>query len=213
MTDLTSGFLEHSESGETWAHDGHSSDGESLDAEDTRKNERSHHHEHDSHSEHGDPHLWTDPGIVGKQVARIAEELSENLPEYREEFQERAHQLQNRLSLLDRRFRQAIETVQCRKLMVYHPAWFHFCEAYGLQQVAVEQEGKGLSAKTLAALFKSVDASYFPALIVQPQIQSKFADQLATDIGWSVVILDPLAYDYFETMQYLETVLTMGAKK
>ena len=175
--------------------------------------EEGYEHEHEGHHHHDsdtiDPHSWTSPQNVIEQIEIVLDTLIELRPEAEHLFAERGKRLMNRLQDLDAEFKEATEHKRARKLLVYHPAWGHFCEAYGLEQVSVEKEGKPMGAKDFARLLETFDDHTIPVLLVQPQINDRLSEQVAGQFALSVVKIDPLAYDYFETMQQLMAVLKL----
>ncbi len=181
------------------------------------REEQEHEHRHEGHHHHHhvhdhdsiDPHSWTSPNTVIEQIEIIQDALTELRPEAEYLFEERGKRLISRLRDLDAEFKKVTENKQGRKLLVYHPAWGHFCEAYGLEQVAVEKEGKPMGAKDFARLLESFDDHTIPVLLVQPQINDRLSEQVAKQFALTVVKMDPLAYDYFETMDQLMAVLRL----
>jgi zinc transport system substrate-binding protein len=155
-----------------------------------------HHHHHEVGGSDRDPHVWAAPTIVKLQVARMATELAARLPEASEAIMDRALALHAELEELDHAFAMLAERSPFDKLLVYHPAWSYLCHVYGWEQVSVEREGKALSAREVAELMRSVDGSYFPMLLIQPQMDARMPERFAEETGLAVETVDPLAYDY-----------------
>lgn len=178
-----------------------------------------HSHSHAGHDAHGhdpaaeamDPHVWTSPLLMSLQVDRILETLVAQRPGSEALFRERAMELKAELHALDAQFHALREQTGPLRLLVYHPAWSYFCEAYGWQQVSVEREGKALQARELVQLLQSIDEGYFPILLIQPQIQARMPQQFASEAGLAVEIVDPLAYAYLDAMRHLREVLASAA--
>ncbi len=84
---------------------------------------------------------------------------------------------------------------------MFHPAFGYFAHEYGLQQVAVEIEGKEPTARQLARLIKNAKEHDVKVIFVQPQFPKKNAENLAESIGGAVVPIDDLARDYVTNLE------------
>ena len=82
------------------------------------------------------------------------------------------------------------------KFMVFHPSWGYFAEAYGLEQVPVEVEGKEPKAAQLQSLIRRARQERVKVVFVQPQFSVKSAEMVAREIGGQVVRVDPLAENW-----------------
>ena len=89
---------------------------------------------------------------------------------------------------------------QSREFFVFHPAFGHFAEAYGLVQIAVEDHGHEPGPKHLAELIEHAKASGAEAIVVQPQFSKKSAEAVAEEVGAEIVVLDPLAENIPENL-------------
>jgi len=162
----------------------------------------SHGHSHE-HGKGIDPHVWTDPVQVMEQVAEIRDVLTDRIPQQRSTFRNHADALLMKISNIDQRFGSFFKKTTADHVLVYHPAWGHFCERYGLHQVSLEQEGKPIAAKAYAETLRSLSDAYFPVILVQPQISERLSIQVSKQVGFEVVEVDPLSYDYFEMLEAL----------
>ena len=57
--------------------------------------------------------------------------------------------------------------------MVFHPAWGYFAQAYGLEQVPIEIEGKNPKPAQLQALIVQAREQRIRVVFVQPQFSVK----------------------------------------
>lgn len=151
-------------------------------------------HGHD----HGDmdPHIWLDPGIAAHITKTIRDYLIRIDPGSGNEYRENTDRFLSELSDLDREVRSLVEQGGSRKFLVFHPAWGYFARAYGLEQIAVEHEGKEPGPRSLALLLEMAAGEGIESIFVQEQFSSRTAEALAAGIGADVVSLDPLAEDY-----------------
>ncbi len=164
-----------------------------------------HHHHHHAGEEHspedGDPHVWTSP-VQARQIAtNIAAALETALPEQKEYFRGNCQQLTGELEALEREIRGMLAPVTKRRFLVFHPSWGYFAQTFGLEQIAVEADGKEPGAKTLASLIDLARRDNIRVVFVQAQFSRATADTIASAIGGKVVAVDPLAEDYFANLR------------
>ncbi len=82
--------------------------------------------------------------------------------------------------------------------MCFHPAYGYFTDAYGLTQVAIEENGAAPGPRHLAEVIDRAREQGTKTVFVQPQVSASYAETVAKAIGAEVVTLDPLAEDYIE---------------
>lgn len=166
-------------------------------------------HDHGSHPHDAlDPHFWTHPLLFKQAALNLVDVLTELIPEQRTTFEKNAQVLGQQLDALDQEIRQLLVGLANRDLMVYHPSWGYFTDAYGLHQQAIETEGKSPGARGLAKLLDQLRQSGIKTLFVQPQFNQQHAHALAGEIGGKVVVIDPLAYDYLNNLRLTATLIS-----
>jgi len=143
-----------------------------------------------------DPHVWTSPLLVRQMAGTIRDKLSELDPGNKRDYAHNYAAFANELEALDKEIRSLLAGVKDRRLMVFHPAWGYFADAYGLVQVPIESEGKEPGPRSLTALIEDAKRKGAKVIFVQPQFSRKSADQVARAIGGRVVAIDPLSADY-----------------
>lgn len=122
-------------------------------------------------------------------------------PAHRNEYEENYKSFIMELVDLDAELRRLFQGIgKNNQFMVYHPAWGYFAEAYGLEQVPVELEGKEPKPAQVAQLIDHAKANGIRVLFVQPQFSSRSAKTIADAIGGNVVEADPLAFRWDENI-------------
>jgi zinc transport system substrate-binding protein len=164
-----------------------------------------HRHEGDSHKRdkktepHGgalDPHVWLAPAPVKIQAAHILKALIEADPKNRLSYTAGYDAFMKELDTLDGELKALFAGRKGEPFMVFHPAWGYFAEAYGLQQVPVEVEGKEPKAAQLQSLIGRARERGVKVVFVQPQFSTKSAEMVAREIGGQVVPVDSLAENW-----------------
>jgi zinc transport system substrate-binding protein len=157
-----------------------------------------------------DPHIWLDPMRVKTQARTVCEALCDLAPALCDDFEDNLGGFHRDLEALDRHLRETLAPLRSRKILVFHPAFGYFCDAYGLEQIAVETEGKTPGPKRLADLIDRARAENIRIIFVQPQYSKKSARTIAEAISGAVVPLDPLARDHLDNLRRMAEAVREG---
>lgn len=156
--------------------------------------------DHDTPVPH-DPHIWASPRMVVTMAGQIRDELTKLSPEQQALFAANHQRFVQELKALDQELTDLFAESEQHKFMVFHPSWGYMADAYGLEQIAIESEGKEPGAKALAALIRQARAEGVKTIFVQPQFDKRAAEQVAKAIKGNVVAIDPLAENYTENLR------------
>ena len=148
-----------------------------------------------------DPHIWMSPRLVKIQAENIYLALAETDPANKNFYEKNKNEYLARLDNLDLELQNAFSGMQGKKILVFHPAFCYLARDYGFEQIAIETEGKEPSAENLANIIDLAKKENIKTIFVQEQFSMKSAEAIATQIGGSVVPLDPLAEDYAENLR------------
>jgi zinc transport system substrate-binding protein len=163
-------------------------------------------HEHDGdkdvhHEGIKDPHIWLSPPLVMVQASTILKALIENDPSHEPQYRSNYDVFIHDLKTLDQRIKTIlVHQPKGASFMVYHPSWGYFADAYGLEQIPIELEGKEPSPRELAGFIHLAKEKNVKAIFVQPQFSMKSAQTIAKVIGAQVVVADPLDPDWAENL-------------
>ena len=148
-----------------------------------------------------DPHIWLSPLLVKNMVTEIEVALSKEKPEREEFFKINHIALAQELDILDQEIRDILANGKTRSFMVFHPAWSYFAEAYGLEQISIEHNGKEPGPRTLQEIINRGKKFNIKTIFVQKQFGLSVAKKIAKMIGATIQEMDPLAENYFENMR------------
>jgi zinc transport system substrate-binding protein len=157
-------------------------------------------HRHD-HAEAPDPHVWLSPPLVKAQSRTIADALVAADPPNRTRYEENLAAFLREIDTLDADLKALFAGNPGARFMVFHPSWGYFAQAYGLEQVAIEIEGKDPKPAQLKELIRRARAQGVKVVFVQPQFSAKSAEMVAREIGGQVVAVDPLAENWEENLR------------
>lgn len=166
------------------------------------------HHGEASHAPHGiDPHIWTSPRALKTMARNAYEALHARYPDSAK-YTLRHEELQERLSALDERVARKIEESGVRHFVIYHPALTYYARDYRIEQVAIEHEGKELSAKRLATLIQWARDNGIRRVMYQTQYPRSAVATIVDDISAEAVEIDPLKEQVIENIEHLTDIIT-----
>jgi len=154
-----------------------------------------------------DPHLWTSPSIMLAAAERLAEVLGSLQPENAEKYRNNLLKLENTIRQLDNQLRTVIQHRQTAELLVYHPAWGHFANDYGLLQLAIEDEGKAPGAGGLSSLYADLQNKNIRFIVCSPGHDQRIAGMIAEQLQMTVVLINPMQRDWMNMMQQMKSLL------
>ena len=158
---------------------------------------------HEGGHAHGrmDPHTWLDPDNAAVQARTIEEELARIRPDAADSYRANLEALLSDLTQTDREVSSTLEPLKGRRLFVFHPAFGYFARHYGLEQVAIEIEGKEPAPRELEQTIELAKRENLHAIFVQPQFSDASARAIAAEANAKIIRLDPLARDYLANLR------------
>ena len=176
--------------------------------------------EHHGHNEHGhahdhggsDPHVWN--GI--REARTIAENtfaaLAELDPEGTEDYRRNLAAFRQRLDTLDAEFRELFQGREGAAFLVFHPAWGYLAREYGLEEVAIEVDGKEPKASDMAAVITEAKRRGVKVVFVSPQFSGRSAEIIARSIGAAVEAVNPLSEEWEENLRTVARAIAEAAR-
>jgi zinc transport system substrate-binding protein len=160
-----------------------------------------------------DPHIWTSPAAVALAAHNITRAHTAQDPAHRDTYQRNLAAFLADIDRLDREITQSLTGRKGFTFMVYHPAWGYFAAQYGLTQLAVEEEGKPVSAAHIRRMVDLARAKGIRAILVQKGFDTKAARTIAREMGGEVEETDPLERDWLSSMKHFITLLDKILRK
>lgn len=161
-------------------------------------------HNHEGHHHQGvDPHIWTSPKEVKKQVELIYNFLVKAEPEFKAEFENNYNTFINEIDSLDNYLTQVLSPYKNRKLLIFHPALTYIARDYGLEQISIEIDGKEPTPVNIKRIIDVAKKENIKIVFVQKQFSTHNAEVIAREINGKVVKIDPLDYNWFKSIQFI----------
>jgi zinc transport system substrate-binding protein len=142
-----------------------------------------------------DPHVWLDPIIIRDVVApALARELALVDPEDADGYRRRLRTFTAELQALDAEIRSTLGRARGRSYVAFHRTWPYFARRYGLRALAVVTgyAGEEPAPQDVARLVRAARNSDIPAILVEPQLNARVAEVIASEFGGTTVLVDPL---------------------
>ena len=167
----------------------------------------SHNHEHGHHHHGVDPHIWSSPSTLKTMSHNAFKAIMTAYPDSIK-YAEAYTLLSQRLDALDETVAQYCAAAKHKYFIVYHPALTYLARDYGLEQIAIEHDGKEPSVKRLAQIIDRARKDGIRKIFYQSQFPKHVVEALAADIGAQTVEIDPLREDAIENIEYITRLIT-----
>ena len=160
-----------------------------------------------------DLHIWLSPPLIKIQAMNIEEALTIADPVHAQQYKKNLAVFLEDIDKLDIEIKKMLAPYKGETFYVFHPAFGWFANRYGLEQQAVEIEGKLPTAKQLSRLIKSARAENIRLIFVQPQFDRRCAETLAQAIGCKVVPINPLEKNVVLNLKDIALKIERALKK
>ncbi|NIP44755.1 MAG: zinc ABC transporter solute-binding protein [candidate division Zixibacteria bacterium] len=152
------------------------------------------------HKDNHDPHIWLSPDNIRIISQNIEKTLAEHDPSNGTIYSDRLKALLQDLDSIDQIIDSLLSPFKGASVMVFHPAFGYITDYYGLNQIAVETEGKSPGPKQIESIINEARESDTRVIFVQPRFDPKSAQSIASAIGGEVVPIDPLERNILENL-------------
>jgi len=161
----------------------------------------SHRHNDITHYTGVDPHFWVSP-LCARIIARdIKDFLVKNDPDREEIYNSNYMRLDSLILDTDSYIRSILSDSGKKSFMIFHPSLTYFARDYGLEQIAVETEGKEPSPSELKELIDKGREKNLKTIFVQREFDLKNARLIGKEIGAETVVIDPLSNEWVGSLK------------
>jgi len=140
-------------------------------------------------------------------VDEIADEMGKLDEKNKDVYRQNANDYIAQLQQLDQEMKTSLEGVKNRKFIVYHPAFGYIAEDYGLEMVALEEEGKEATIQHLRDMIDLAKKENIKVIFYQEEIDSSQSEAYAEEIEGKTVMLEPLAADYIDNLKKMTNTM------
>ena len=156
-----------------------------------------------------DPHVWTSPINAKIIVQNILDGLIAIDPDNEAYYRSNAESYLAQLDQLNTYIHNKIDDYTNRHFLIYHPSFGYFSSEYGVEQIAIEREGKEPTPQVLQNcidLAKQYDLNY---VFIEPQFIRQYAETIANAIGAETVTMNDLPEHYISNMESVADALSL----
>jgi zinc transport system substrate-binding protein len=163
--------------------------------------EHDHGHEDCLHDESGaDPHVWLSPSNAFILAENTLTALKKSFPEDCLVFDTNYLNLLAEISLVDSAFKAGKEKLAGKTFFIYHPALAYLAQEYSMEQVSMEDNGKEPTPSHLRNMVNLAKEKNIRTIFIQQQFSTDNAKTLASEIGGTIVSIDPLSENWKDEM-------------
>jgi len=153
-------------------------------------------HHGGGHSEGADPHYWVSPRSAMIIAGSVRTLLCDLKPEKKAEYDARYKILADTIAAIDSLATRMFDRFRGKSFMIFHPALGYIARDYGLDQIAVENEGKEPTPSSMKELIDIAGEKKLKLIFIQKGFDTKNAGAIALETGAELVPIDPLSEDW-----------------
>lgn len=163
---------------------------------------------HGNHQhKHGvDPHIWTSPRALRTMVTNAHNAIMAHYPDS-VKYAEATERLLERIAALDYYCATRLGAADVEAIMIYHPAYTYYARDYGIEQIAIEHDGKEPSLRQTTALIERAKKHGIEVILRQPQYSEDKVRAIAADAGAEIVTTDPLSEDIISEIERVTEII------
>lgn len=155
-----------------------------------------------------DPHIWLSVKNAQVMSQTIYNALCNKYPQNKAFYTKNYQKLQAHNVKLAKEMTFILKKFQGYSFITYHPAYSYFASEYGLNEVAIEQNGKEPSPQQMANIIQLAKRNHIPTIFIQSQVNDKPALVIAKQIRAQVIVLNPMAENWPNNMLNIATKLS-----
>ncbi len=164
------------------------------------------HHE-STHSERVDPHYWVSPKCAFAMASSVKDLLCSLNPDEKKRYESNYNNLCLKISEADRLADSLFSGITKKTFMIYHPNLEYLARDYGINEIAVEFEGKEPPPSRFKELVDIARTENISTIFIQKEYDSRNASAIAREIGAGITVIDPLSEDWLKTVIEIITEL------
>ncbi len=150
-----------------------------------------------------DPHIWVSPPIA-KTIAKNTLFTFERIDRYNEHFYKKNfNNLIKEIDSVHQAVKESLKGLETRKIIIYHPALTYYAREYGLEQIAIENDGKEPSPAKIKEIIDIAKENGIKKIFIQKQFSKDKAKTVADAIGAEIVSINPLAENWKKSILHI----------
>lgn len=150
-----------------------------------------------------DPHIWVSPPIA-KTIAKNILYTFERIDRYNEHFYTRNFKkFTQEADSVHQAIKETLKDIETKKIIIYHPALTYYAKEYGLDQIAIENEGKEPTPARVREIIDIAKKHGIKKVFIQKQFSKNKAKTIADAIGAEIITINPLAENWKKSLLHI----------
>ncbi len=146
------------------------------------------------------PHFWLSPINVKIITKTIADSLSHFYPHHKNYFFNNRTRFIKQIDSADQIMKDILKNKSDKSLFVYHPAWRYFADYYGLEEIAIEKDGKHPKANDLKDFLEIAKSKGANCIFFDPHFDDSSVSTVANSLNLKIDSINPLPENYVQNL-------------
>jgi zinc transport system substrate-binding protein len=155
-----------------------------------------------------DPHIWSSARNASVIAKNIHDALLLTDPMNASFYSARLKKFRSFADSLDLEFKSALNKSSVKSFIIFHPALGYFARDYGLEQIAVEFEGKSPPPGHMRDIINLARERGIRTIFIQKQFNVEAATSIAKEINGNLTVIDPLDENWDTQLGYIVSRIT-----
>ncbi len=143
-----------------------------------------------------DPHIWSSPATARLIAENIYNGMMQIDPGNGDTYRKNLESLLAEIGRVDSTVTKLLAGATSKKFIIFHPALGYFAREYGLEQLAIEFEGKVPSPRHLQEVIDAAKSGNVKFVLIQKEFDKRNAEIIAKETGCKMLQIDPLDYNW-----------------
>lgn len=160
-----------------------------------------------------DPHVWLDPMNAKKEMENIKDAFVKADPENKDYYENNYKTYEEKFDALNQTYKDTLESLPGKVIVVSHEAFGYLCGAYGLTQMGIESLSPDSEPDParMAEVIDFVKENNVKTIFFEELVSPKVAEAIAKETGAQTEVLNPIeglsdeeikgGDDYFSVME------------
>jgi len=157
---------------------------------------------HGDHAHEGgvDPHIWMSPTVMLQLLPVTKSTLISSFPNLKDTIEANYSQLFVKLETTHQRLMEVSESLTNRSFLIFHPVLTYLARDYGFEQIPIEYDGKEPSPALLIKTIEYAKDKGIRVIFIQQEYDKRNAQLISEETNTKMVQINPLAYNWLESM-------------
>ncbi|MGB3368468.1 MAG: zinc ABC transporter substrate-binding protein, partial [Acidaminobacteraceae bacterium] len=167
----------------------------------------------DGHDDVGvDTHIWLSPKRVKVMAKFVLDEVILADVENKDFYTDNYNNFIVELDELDMYIKDSLKDQNNKSFIIYHPSLGYYADDYNLNMIAIEENGKTATAKSLEMVIEFSKANDIRVIFYQSEIDSSQVKVIASEVDGEVIEINPLSENIIENLYMMTDTLKSNLK-